>query len=122
MNAKQLFEHLTLLEKEGNDLSQIEVNFRNDYDSDVVPLRYINEDLFDESNNKLVSICLMYREDEGEEDTIESLSDQYQEWVISNNFPHISADELLSEETIKKTDEQIKYLKTFLNKWEQVDL
>lgn len=67
MNAKQLFEHLTLLEKEGNDLSQIEVNFRNDYNSDVVPLRYINEDLFDENNNKLVSICLMYREDEGEE-------------------------------------------------------
>mgnify|MGYP003335204303 CR=1 FL=1 len=53
-------------------------------------------------------------------DTIESLSDEYQEWIISNNFPIVSADVLLSEESIKKTDEQIKYLKTILNKWEKV--
>jgi hypothetical protein len=65
MTAKQLRDFLTQLENDGNNLAEIEVNFREDYDSDVVPLRYINEDLFDEeTNSKLTSISLMYREDD----------------------------------------------------------
>ena len=69
MNAQQLKDFLIMLEKDGNILSDIEVNFRHDYDSDVVPLRYINEDLFDEvSNNKLTSICLLHTEDDTEEE------------------------------------------------------
>ena len=69
MNAQQLKDFLVMLEKDGNVLSDIEVNFRHDYDSDVIPLRHINEDLFDEeTNNKLTSICLMHREDDEYED------------------------------------------------------
>jgi hypothetical protein len=65
MTAQQLMDFFIDLENNGEVLSKIELNFRNDYDSDVIPLRHINEDLFDESNNRLVSISLMFREDEG---------------------------------------------------------
>jgi|GEM_PF-1640663 len=68
MNAQQLKDFLVMLEKYGHTLSDIDVNYRYDYDSDVMPLRHINEDLFDETNNKLTSICLMYREDDIEEE------------------------------------------------------
>jgi hypothetical protein len=68
MNAQQLKDFLVMLEKYGHELSEIEVNFRHDYDSDVIPLRHINEDLFDESNNKLTSICLLHTEDDTEEE------------------------------------------------------
>lgn len=69
MNAQQLKDFLLLLEKDGNVLSEIEVNFRHDYDSDVIPLRHINEDLFDEeTNSRLTSICLMHTEDDIEEE------------------------------------------------------
>jgi hypothetical protein len=65
MTAQQLMDFFIDLQNDGEVLSNIEINFRNDYDSDVIPLRHINEDLFDESNNRLVSISLMFREDEG---------------------------------------------------------
>lgn len=68
MTAKKLKDFLVMLEKYGHNLSDIEVNFRNDYDSDVIPLRYVNEDLFDETNNKLKSICLLNREDDIEDE------------------------------------------------------
>jgi hypothetical protein len=65
MTAQQLMDFFIDLQNDGEVLSKIELNFRNDYDSDVIPLRHINEDLFDESNNRLISISLMFREDEG---------------------------------------------------------
>ena len=68
MNAQQLKNFLTQLESDGNNLNDIEVYFRYNYDSDVVPLRYINEDLFDETGTILKSICIMNREDEGEDE------------------------------------------------------
>lgn len=68
MTAQQLMDFFIDLENEGEVLSKIELNFRNDYDSDVIPLRHINEDLYDETNSRLVSISLMFREDEGVDD------------------------------------------------------
>lgn len=68
MTAQQLFDFLTMLQKYGHNLSEISVNFRDNYDSDVIPLRHINEDLFDETNNKLISICLLNREDDIEDE------------------------------------------------------
>ena len=65
MTAQQLMDFFIDLQNDGEVLSKIELNFRNDYDSDVIPLRHINEDLFDESNNRLISISLMFREDQG---------------------------------------------------------
>ena len=68
MTAQQLFDFLTMLQKYGHSLSEISVNFRDNYDSDVIPLRHINEDLFDKTNNKLISICLLNREDDIEDE------------------------------------------------------
>lgn len=68
MTAQQLMDFFIDLENEGEVLSKIEINFRNDYDSDVIPLRHINKDLYDETNSRLVSISLMFREDEGVDD------------------------------------------------------
>ena len=50
--------------------------------------------------------------------TIAELCNQFEEFCLKNNFPFISADELLSEETIKKTEEQRIYLKNFLINWD----
>lgn len=60
MKAIKLMKYLKKLEEEGADLREIEINFREDYDSDIVKISYINEDLFDkETNTKLTSISLM---------------------------------------------------------------
>lgn len=70
MTAKQLLNYLIQLENNGNNLSEISINFRDNYDSDVIPLRHINEDLYDEeTNSKLISICLLNREDDIEDET-----------------------------------------------------
>jgi hypothetical protein len=69
MTAKQLLSYLLQLREDGNNLSEISVNFRENYDSEIIPLRHINEDLYDkETNSKLISICLLNREDDVEED------------------------------------------------------
>lgn len=68
MKAQKLFDYLLRLQNEGNDLSEISVNFRDNYDSDVIELRHINEDLYDsETNSKLISISLLNREDDCED-------------------------------------------------------
>ena len=48
---------------------------------------------------------------------IENLTDEYQIWLDENNFPQISADELISDSEILKTKEQEKYLLEFMYKW-----
>jgi hypothetical protein len=58
MKAKQLLEFLQELSV-NNDLNTIDVNYRYDYDSDVTSVDEIHEDLFDESNDKLTSICII---------------------------------------------------------------
>lgn len=60
MNAKALLQFLTELEKQGNDLRLINVLYREDFDSDVQEINFVEEDLYDEqSNNVLKSIVLL---------------------------------------------------------------
>jgi hypothetical protein len=60
MNAKALLQFLTELEKQGNDLRLIHVLYREDFDSDVQEINFVEEDLYDEqSNSVLQSIVLL---------------------------------------------------------------
>ena len=60
MNAKALLQFLTELEKQGNDLRLINVLYREDFDSDVQEINFVEEDLYDEqSNSVLQSIVLL---------------------------------------------------------------
>lgn len=58
LTAQQLRNFLNEIEADGNDLSTIEINFREHDDSDVTPIGYVFEDLHDESNSALTSIVL----------------------------------------------------------------
>ena len=60
MNAKALLQFLSELEKQGNDLRLINVLYREDFDSDVQEINFVEEDLYDEqSNSVLQSIVLL---------------------------------------------------------------
>jgi len=60
MNAKALLQFLTELEKQGNDLRLINVLYRENFDSDVQEINFLEEDLYDEqSNSVLQSIVLL---------------------------------------------------------------
>ena len=58
MKAQKLLEYLQELAV-NHDLNEIDVNYRYDYDNDVTSIDDIHEDLFDESNKKLTSICII---------------------------------------------------------------
>jgi hypothetical protein len=51
-------------------------------------------------------------------DEIAMLSQEYIKWLEQNNLPKMSADELLADLSIKKTDEQKAWLQTFIDRWE----
>lgn len=51
-------------------------------------------------------------------DEIASLSIEYKNWLEKNNLPLMSADELLSDYSIEKTDEQKAWLQTFIDRWD----
>lgn len=55
MTAQQLFDYLSELQNDGNNLSKISVNYRYDYDSDVEQCNYVLEDLFDAKNNSILT-------------------------------------------------------------------
>ena len=60
MKANELLQFLTELQELGNDLSTISINYRYDFDSDVEVCNFVEEDLFDEeTNNILTSIILL---------------------------------------------------------------
>jgi len=60
LTAKKLLDFLIDLEKDGNDLSEVLINYRFDSDSDVNLCKFVMDDLFDsETNNILKSICLV---------------------------------------------------------------
>ena len=100
MKALQLKNFLIQLESDGNDLNDIEVYFRDNYDSDVVPLRHINEDLFDEeTGTKLKSICIMNREDDS--DGLKVVIEDYYGNTISETNTRVSG-EILSEMILGK--------------------
>lgn len=60
ITAEILFDLFKQLQSEGQDLSQIVINFRSNYDADIQPCVAIDEDLFDpETNSKLQSLVLL---------------------------------------------------------------
>jgi hypothetical protein len=55
-------DYLQSLQSEGYELSEIEVNYRYDEDSDVKKVTFVGEDLYDEKDNQtLKSIILTTR-------------------------------------------------------------
>lgn len=56
LTAQQLRNFLNEIEADGNDLSTIEINFREHDDSDVTPIGYVFEDLRDDFNDNIISI------------------------------------------------------------------
>lgn len=60
ITANILFDLLIQLQKEGQDLSKIAINFRTNYDADIQPCVAIEEDLFDtQTNSRLQSLVLL---------------------------------------------------------------
>jgi hypothetical protein len=59
MNALTLLNKLIDLQNEGHDLEKIEVNYRHDYDSDVVAIEDLEEDLFDEQTNSILESVVL---------------------------------------------------------------
>ena len=60
MNGQELVDRLNAIAKEHNvPLSEIEVKYRVDFNSDVEEVNWVGEDLFDEeTNTKLKSVIL----------------------------------------------------------------
>jgi hypothetical protein len=54
MTAKQLKDFLTDLENQGHNLELISLNFREDYNSDIIKIEEVEEDLFDENTNSIL--------------------------------------------------------------------
>ena len=54
MNAKKLLDYLVELEMQGIDLSNVTLNYRYDFDSDVVKITDVEEDLFDAKTNSIL--------------------------------------------------------------------
>lgn len=60
LTADKVLKFLKNLQEQGADLKTIKVNYREDYDSDVVSCVLVEEDLFDEETNSvLTSICIV---------------------------------------------------------------
>ena len=60
MNAQELLNSLLELKEQGHDLENIEVYYRNNPDSDVESMSFVEEDLYDEETNSVLrSIVLM---------------------------------------------------------------
>jgi hypothetical protein len=57
-------------------------------------------------------------EDGGKVESMSDLSEEFQNWCDDNDFPQMSADELLVEESIKKTPTQKEYLREFIKRWD----
>jgi hypothetical protein len=59
MNAQKLLEFLLEIEQDGVDLSKVSVNYRYDDDSDVEGIRFVDEDLFDEDTNSILTSIVL---------------------------------------------------------------
>lgn len=62
MKAQDLLEFLLELEEGGSDLSKIEVYYRYDSDSDVELINFVEEDLFDEETNSVLTSIVIKTE------------------------------------------------------------
>jgi hypothetical protein len=59
LTAAQLLSYLILLQEAGNDLEKIKVNYRKDHDSDVRSIKFVEEDLYDEKTNSILTDIVM---------------------------------------------------------------
>lgn len=59
LTASQLFNYLIMLKESGADLNKIKVNYRKDYDSDVCPVKFVEEDLYDAKTNSILTDIVM---------------------------------------------------------------
>jgi hypothetical protein len=64
LSAQAVYDFLNRLVDNGEDLSNISVNYRHDYDSDVVACKIVEEDLFYENSNRLISIVFVTDDEE----------------------------------------------------------
>lgn len=62
MKAQDILEFLLELEEGGSDLSNIEVYYRYDSDSDVELVNFVEEDLFDEETNSVLTSIVIKTE------------------------------------------------------------
>lgn len=63
MNAKELLEFLLGIQETQN-LSEIKLNYRYDYDSDVVPIIAVEELYFDEETNNILTDIVFVTDNE----------------------------------------------------------
>lgn len=63
----------------------------------------------------------MNEEENNEKENHDEMSKEYVSWLEKNNLPERSADELLYKSGIELTDDQKKYLQTFINRWEKAE-
>lgn len=68
MKARELVNFLLDLEAQGHALDQIDVTYREHFDSDVFAIAYATEGLYDaETNNIVTSVVLAHRDDDWED-------------------------------------------------------
>lgn len=69
MNAQDLIDQLNEIAKQHNvSLSELDVNFRQDFNSDVIDINYITEDLYDPETNSVLKSVTLFEDDLGMED------------------------------------------------------
>ena len=59
MNGQQLLDKLLAFQKDGHDLSKLEVTYRHDYDSDVVGIEDLEEGYYDEQTNSILESIIL---------------------------------------------------------------
>ena len=59
MKVKQIRNYLDELESKHGDIDDVFVYYRHDYDSDLMELKFLEEDLFEEDNKTLYSVTLL---------------------------------------------------------------
>lgn len=64
MTAHELLTYLQELQDHGTDLRALAINYRHDMDSDVVPVRWVAEDLYDASTNRVLESIVFGTEED----------------------------------------------------------
>mgnify|MGYP000361543604 CR=1 FL=1 len=59
LTAAELLSYLILLEESGLDLRKVKVNYRKNYDSDVKTVNRVEEDLYDEKTNSILTSIVL---------------------------------------------------------------
>ena len=62
LTADKLMKFLQSIQKSGVDLKKVEINFRTNRNSDVVPIRVVEEDLFDSKTNSILESIVFIKD------------------------------------------------------------